>query len=907
MKFLLFIVCALPAVITFAYSNPSILPVDLTTEYFTNPSGLDEKIPRFSWNFKATDENASGQKQTAYRILVSTSANNLKKNIGDAWDSKWTASGKMQLIEYKGKALQADRTYYWQVQVKDEKGNIANSEAAYWSTGIFDEKNGWTARWIGSSQIFTPGVRDCNVDDPWLRKTFELTTVPHKATMFVASVGYHELYVNGEKMGDGILNGAVTDHTRRARYLAYDIASKLKPGKNTIAIWLGASWSVYAPYATKDKPRTPIVIAQADLYNAAMKVMQRVQTDASWKVHASPNRLLGTWEMHHYGGEIWDANKEIAGWNLSGLNDSKWVQATVYNPRLRISAQNVEVNKKVFEIKPVSIETRADGYRVDMGVNFAGWTSIDVSGKPGDTIRFYFSEREQNEMTFNLHSAYVIGPSGKGTFQNKFNYSSARWIMIKGLASKPQLNDIKGWVVRTAYPRITTFKSSDSLQNWIYDRTCWTYENLTLGGYVVDCPQRERFGYGGDAHATSETGMYNYSLGAFYTKWMQDWRDVQGTETMTGNMNDTNWARKQVGSGRLLGNGVLPHTAPTYHGGGGPAWGGIVVSLPWYVYQHYGDIRILQRNFDMMKGWLAFLKSHTKDDLLQRYGGQWDFLGDWLWPNATAEGMNNDKPENLCFNNCYYVYNLRTAAKVAKRLGKTKEANTWLQQANATAAAIHKKFYNQNDHSYADSSQANIAVALLAKVPPAALYKSVFKRLEDDILIKRKGHIHAGITGGTLLFKLLRDEWRDDLVYSMTSQTTYPGWGYMKESGATSVWEMWEKDLPGHSLLHSSYLYPGAWYIDGVGGIKQDQRKPGFQHFIITVPKLNAQQIRDAETTFNSPAGLIKTHWVKKNDKITLQLTVPPNCSATVHMPTGNNSGDYNITEVGPGKHELKN
>lgn len=874
--------------IAFAKPRAALLPVNLTVEYLTNPLGLDEAAPRFSWNFKTTDSIAYGQKQTAYRILVSTSADGLEKNIGNAWDSKWVHSPLMQLIEYKGIALVSDRTYYWKVQVKDEKGKITTGNTAFWSTGLFHQYD-WTAKWIGSSQLFNPKLRDCNIDDPWLRKTFELATLPSKAMLFVASVGYHEVYINGEKISDGILNGAVTDHTKRARYIAYNIAGKLKTGKNTIALWLGSSWSVFAPYATKDKPRTPLVIAQADLYDTKMSIIKRIETDASWKIHASPNRLLGTWEMQNYGGEIWDANKDIPDWNLPGYNDTKWMHAKVYRPQLVISSQNVEINKKFHEINPVSIEAGKDGYRVDMGVNFTGWTRINVSGQPGDTIRFLFSEREKDEMTFKLHSIYIIGPSGKGTFENRFNYSAARWIMIKGLKSKPEPGDIKGWVVRTDYKKISSFKSSDSLQNWIYDRICWNYENLSIGGYVVDCSQRERFGYGGDAHATSETGMYNYRLGAFYTKWMQDWRDVQGTETTVGNMNDTNWAHRKTGSGRYLNNGVLPHTAPTYHGGGGPAWGGIVISLPWYLYQHEGDTRILSRNYELIKGWLGFLATHTKSGLLQRYGGQWDFLGDWLWPNATAEGMNNNKPENLCFNNCYYVYNLRTAAKIASVLGNNNDADEWVQQADATASAIHEMFYNAGDHSYADSSMSNLAAALLASIPPADQYPLVMKRLEEEILIHKKGHIHAGITGGTLLFKLLRDEGLDSLMYSMTSQTTYPGWGYMKANGATSIWEMWEKDLPGHSLLHSSYLFPGAWYIEGLGSIKPDPEKPGFQHFIITVPNIPENKLSAAQTSFDSPAGLIKTSWKKQNGSLALNVTVPPNCTGTVYLPATKN------------------
>jgi alpha-L-rhamnosidase len=866
--------------------NSSIIPDNLTLEYLTRPQGLDEKKPRFSWTLRAVDENQFAQKQSAYRILVACSKETLDKNVGDLWDSGWIESDDMQLIAYDGAALLSDKTCYWKVAVKDEKGKVSPwSAVAEWSTGLFSQ-NEWTAKWIGSKQLFDYQSNDCNVYDPWLRKNVVLKEKPHRAVLFVASVGYHEVYVNGEKIGDEVLAPSVTDHTKRARYIAYDIAPALKKGKNTIALWLGASWSIFAPYITPDKPRTPIVSAQADLYNIDGQLINRIKTDDSWKIHPSPNRLTGKWEFGNYGGEIWDDTRTIPEWNLAGFDDSKWTQATQYAPQLVLSAQQVEGNRLFDEIKPVSVENRGNGvYRIDMGVNFAGWTQITVHAAPGDTVRFFFSEREQDEMTFGIRSAIVVGQSGKATFRNRFNYSSGRWITVKGATSKPQLSDVLGRLVRTSFQKSTTFTCSDPLQNWIYNRICWTFQNLSIGGYIVDCPQRERFGYGGDAHATSETGLFNYRLGAFYTKWLEDWRDVQGTESMVGNMNDPAWAHKQINSGRFFGNGVLPHTAPTYHGGGGPAWGGIVVTLPWLIYQHEGDTRVLEKNYGMLKGWLEFLDSHTENHLLQRFGGSWDFLGDWLWPNATAEGMNNNKPETLCFNNCYRVYNLRTAAKIARVLGRYSDAEKWEHQAEASSRAIHEKFYNPDDHSYADASMANLAAALYGNVMHAELRQTIMDRLEREILVHKKGHIHVGITGGAMLFKVLRDEGRDDLIYSMTSQTDYPGWGFMRENGATTIWEMWEKDLPGHSLLHSSYLYPGAWYVDGVAGIRRDDHVPGFRKFIIRVPRLEEKQLSWAKAIYNSPAGKIESHWQKDENRLRLSISVPPNCTANVFFP----------------------
>lgn len=862
----------------------------LRCEYLNNPLGLDDPKPRFSWTYRATNAKAHGQKQTAYRIVVASNAQMLHRNRGDEWDSGWISSGRMQQIEYEGKALRSDRCYYWKVASKDENGVVSGwSKPAFWCTGLLDQED-WKAKWIGTDQLYDPSQRDCNIADPWLRKTFNLQGKPEKAMMFLASVGYHELYVNGQKVAEDVLAPAVSDHSKRARYVAYNIAPLLKPGKNVVAIWLGTSWSIFGPYIGPDRPNTPIVIAQAAIYNKKVagigdRPVFLVKTDESWKTHDSPNRLLGTWDFAKMGGELWDANREIADWNTISCDETTWSGAVVYQPKLVLSAHQIEPNRLIKEIKCIGIEERADGsYRADMGVNFAGWTEVKLKGNTGDRIRFEYSERERADQTFNLRSTYIIGKTGEGTFRNRFNYSSGRWITIRGLKQKPKLSDIRGWLVRTNFEPATSFESSDTLQNWIYDKIRWTFENLAIGGFIVDCPQRERLGYGGDAHATCETGMYNYKLGAFYTKWMEDWRDVQGTESIVGNMYDPAFARKGVMSGRRFNNGSLPHTAPTYSGGGGPAWGGIVVSLPWYLYQHEGDKRVLEKNFEMIGRWLSSLDLHTQDNLLQRFGGPWDFLGDWLWPNATAEGMNNNKEETLCLNNSYRLYNLNTAVKIARVIGKNEEADRWEKQAGQCRAAIHSRFYNAEDESYADGSMSNLAAALLAGVPPADLRAKVMKRLEKDILVVHKGHINVGITGGAILFKLLREEGRDDLIYSMTSQTDYPGWGFMKANGATTIWEMWEKDLPGHSLLHSSYLYPGAWYIEGVAGIKRDPDTPGFQHFMLRPPVLKSDLLTSARASFDSPAGLISTSWKRRNGSLFLEVTVPSNCSVTVQL-----------------------
>ncbi|MDX9754813.1 MAG: family 78 glycoside hydrolase catalytic domain, partial [bacterium] len=806
----------------------------------------------------AVDPAARGLVQSAYQILVASSQERLGQDQGDLWDSGIVESSQSVLVAYQGKPLPSQARCFWKVRVRGQDGAFsAWSEPAFWTMGLLAPSD-WHAQWIGSDQVHQAVDGSNTLPDPWFRKEFELESVPQQALIYVASVGYHEVYVNGKKITEDILAPSVSNLRSRARYVTYDIASALQPGINVIGLWLGVSWSIYPEYKTEDKPQTPLVIAQAHLTFAEGKSLQ-IGTDATWKTQPSPNTTIGVWNFMNFGGEVYDANQEIKNWCEPGLDDSAWKSATVYKPNLTLSAEMVEPNRIIHTVRPLGIKKVGEKeYRIDLGQNFSGWFRMVVKGLPGQRIDFQFSERDNQAMTHRHRSAYIIGPAGQGVFQNHFNYFSGRWVQVKGLDYAPALNDIEAYVIRTNYERAGEFRCDSDLLNRIYDTTLWTLDSLTLGGYIVDCPQRERMGYGGDAHATTECGLTNYSLGAFFTKWSEDWRDTQDS---TGN---------------------LPYTAPTFWGGGGPGWSGYCITLPWDLYRRYNDTRILETNFNSIQRWLAFLETKAKDDLLVRWGGEWDFLGDWLWPHA--RGVNGDTPETLFFNNTYWIYNLQTAARIARVLGKEDQAQAWDARADAVRKAVHAKFYNVEDHSYANAFQAYLAIALFTDLPPEDLRDEVWKRLENEILVVRNGHIHAGITGGAFLFKTLLAHNRQDLLYSMVSKDTYPSWGEMLSRGATTMWEDWE-GRPEHSLLHSSYLYVGTWFIEGLGGIKLHPDSAGFQNFLIQPGLFGENPVKKVESSYDSLYGLIRSDWTVENNQFTLNAVVPPNTTATIVIP----------------------
>jgi alpha-L-rhamnosidase len=278
--------------------------------------------------------------------------------------------------------------------------------------------------------------------------------------------------------------------------------------------------------------------------------------------------------------------------------------------------------------------------------------------------------------------------------------------------------------------------------------------------------------------------------------------------------------------------------------------------------------------------------------MLQRWGGEWDFLGDWLWPGA--KGVNGDTPETLFYNNCYWIFNLQTAANIADVIGKTADAKKYRARAGEVRKAVHGKFFIPAEGSYVNGFQAYLAIALLVDLPPQDVRPAVEKRLVEEILIRRNGHIHAGITGGAFLFKTLLALDRQDLIFTMANKQTYPGWGDMLRHGATTMYESWDMD---NSLCHSSYLYIGTWFIEGLAGIKSDLRFPGFQKFVLKPGVVDDSSLTWVKAHHDSLYGRIVSNWsVDDRGLLTWKVTVPPNTTASALVPTAD---EKTITESG--------
>jgi alpha-L-rhamnosidase len=926
-------VIALPlgAVLLFgqAAQNPGISVRELRCEYMSNPQGIDVAKPRLSWML-GPGGNAGGQ--SAYRVLVATSPSLLQKDRGDLWDSGRVASAQHTWVEYVGRALASGQQVWWKVQVWSGDGKAPSwSEPASWTMGLLQASD-WKGKYIGERR--PEGTAEGTpLPFPWLRKTFTLAGKPARAVAYVNPLGYYELYVNGRKVDDHVLSPAVTDYSKRTLYVTHEIADYLVPGKNVVALWLGRGWYVKGhPGVIHDGP---LVRAQFDISMGSGSPIQIV-TDESWKVRESSLSPLGrATAFGDYGGERYDPALDLPDWNSAALDDSGWQAAAAFEPpQVLTAAQMVEPNRIIETIPAVRVDPYPQGgWVIDLGRNFTGWAEVRLPAVPqGTTVKLEYSDQAEPDKpapgtpaqtpagagggapgnapgqnaaagrgagagagnapaagapgrggspqaaagragrggnptvfpnTFNQRDE-VVGTGQPVTFRSRFNYHGFRYVRVIGTDAAPAVSDAKGYLIRTAYERAGEFTSSNDLLNRIYQMVTRTYEALTLGGYVVDCPTRERLGYGGDAGTSFETGMYNFSTGGLYSRWLANWRDSQEQAT-----------------------GSLPHTAPNYQnqGGGGPMWGGMVVTLPWQMYLQYGDWRVLETNYPMIQKWLAYLATETTDGILLDHKSHamsmqtWNFLGDWLTPKGSIRGNGPNPGPAQAVNTVHYLYQLQLAAKIAGVLGKAADATAFTARAAAVAKAIHQKFYNAAEHGYTNGDSMQEAFPLLTGMVPEDQRKAVMDKLENTIRVQNGGHVDTGMHGTYVVMKYLMEAGRNDLVYEMASKPDYPGWGYMLANGATTSWEGWT----GQSHIHDTLISIGAWFIEGVAGIRSDGKSPGFQHFLIKPAVVG--DLTSARAKYHSINGDIVSYWRIENGVFKLTVTVPPGTTAGVFVP----------------------
>lgn len=882
---------------TLTTNEKELMPVNLRSDQVQNPLAINNTSPRLSWDLPLFEET---QEQKAYQILVSGSIENLNKNIGDLWDSGKINSGQSQNIKYGGEPLQSRQQVYWKVRIWNRNDQPSEwSEINKWQIGLLDMKD-WEAKWIAISEDKNPDSPE-TYPAPYFRKEFNISKPIKSARVYVTGLGYYELYLNSDKVGDHVLAPAPTNYDKRnLRHLLYkyndrsktrvlyntfDISGMLKQGDNAVGIILGNGW-----YNQRDRREegwmwydTPRLIMQMEIeYDDGSK--EKVVSNDSWKVSTGPI-------LHDaiFTGEIYDARLELTGWNSPGFNDSKWQKAKIVRaPTGKLKAQLAPPDKVVRIIKPKSKTELSDKkYSFDIGEMFSGWVKIKVQGKRGSRITLCYFEELGGQ--YRQKDVYILSGNGVEEYEPRFTWHAFRNVEIEGLSEEVKLIDITGRVVHTAVDSVGYFESSNKLFNKVYKNYRRTQLGNYHGSFSSDCPHRERLGYTGDGQLLVESSIFNFDMYRFYRKWLNDIADVQDSVT-----------------------GFVPHTAPFGGGGGGPAWGSSYVIVPWFYYIYYGDSDVLEKHYSGMKHWVEYLGTRTdKNGLVVREEpGAW-CLGDWAAPGK-------DEVPPPFVNTCYYFYVTDILSKSATVLGDEKDAKNYANLAQKIKDNINKAYYNKDEKQYWENRQGANAYPLAFGIVPDDDVSQVVESLVQNIL-KNKGHFDSGILATPLVLDVLSKFGREDIAFTLMNQRDYPGYGYVLEKNTTTLWEYWDGKLSHSHPMYGSVI---RWFFKEIAGINPDPENPGFKHIIIK-PMISGD-LTYVSASYNSIYGQISSHWQIKDNILRLNVGIPSNTSATIFIPSKDknsvevnnryewekaelirNDGMYTIYKISPGKYEF--
>ncbi|AJR04523.1 family 78 glycoside hydrolase catalytic domain [Siansivirga zeaxanthinifaciens] len=889
-------------------------PIDLKCEYLTNPEGIDMQNPRLFWQLKST-ENV--QYQTAYQIIVASSKDNIDKNIGDVYDSKKVTSSQSIQIVYKGRKLNPATAYFWKVRVWDKNKKVSEwSEPATFSTGLFSvddwkdaqwiawrNQDEWVKEWWRKKEIESQctefrlpsyfGARmnlwerynfyhDSPYDPaPLLRKKFNADKKVKSARAFISGIGYYELYVNGKKIGNQVLDPGWTDYRKTILYATHDISKEIISGNNAVGIMLGRGfygqlaydhWGFYKKngYVGQPKLMCRIKIEYTD------GTSKDVISDLSWKITGGPVVYDGP-----HMGEIYDATKEIKDWNMASFDDSTWENVKpAPSPGGKLISQLCQPIRVTNTFHPVKTMYKGNyGTWFDAGTNLSGWVRLRIEGaKKGQRILVYFGENVEPSTIHQPGAAQQMAYIAKGDkveyAECKFSYKGFRYFQVVGLEKvKLDIEDVEICEVHSDVPRVGQFYSSDKTINAVHE-ICRKSLIYNLHSIPTDCPHREKNGWLGDAVTGMEYGMANYDLAALITKFT---RDIFDTQDALGGM-----------------SAIAP--ANEYRNGNSTLWSSAAVHLPWYMYNYYGDTRLFEKYWDKMMLWVNF--SWKNNNSKEKDGMFSEAYNDWV-PPYDATYKEQGKPggnEVIASMNFYLV--MKRMAVMAEKLGKKADKKHLDALIVRMHNGIQKWAFDEKKVEYAGLKPfseflpvVNI-LALNYDIVPEKYRAQLEKKVIDNIVIDKSNHLWGGVFTVHSAYEYFPKNGYADLMHEVVVDKTWPSFGWMIKEGATTLPE-------GYKFTSSNiHHFMGAvdnFFYRHMAGINTDPNGQGFQKILF---KPNFIQTMDfAKASYNSIYGEIEAEWKKTGNRTyEYKVVVPTNCQAKVVLPgriETINSGEY--------------
>ncbi|WP_253274003.1 family 78 glycoside hydrolase catalytic domain [Flammeovirga sp. OC4] len=874
------------------------LPIEfksLKCNSISQPMGLDTPYPAFSWEVEASGYN---KKQSAYQLIVASSLEKLNEEKADIWNDGKIQTDQTSYIQYNGKKLKPFQTYYWKVKIWDENGVASDwSSATSFEMGLMSEQNWGDSKWLTvkdnrkSEHRFRP-YKTGRMKKPlsvtsqpagYFRNEIETPKEIQSARAYVCGLGYYELYLNGNKVGNHVLDPAPSNYDKQAYYVAYDVTEQLKKGKNAIGAIVGngfygqnISWK-RDPESERDLSygmpafRLLVNVTYKD------KTTSTYYSDESWKATTGPIVFDNI-----YGGETYDARYEIEGWNKQGFNDADWASVNIEQPKVgKINAQLMPPIRVLKELEAQKIFKAPNGdWIVDFGQNIAGWIKINISEEEGKLIDIITTEA----LTQDGKDVYPgsTGGGANGMKQNykyisngkenqewapKFSYHGFRYAKISGLKNKPEIGTIKAELVATDIEEKGSFTCSDTLLNKMHDISKWTIVD-NIHGIPEDCPHREKCGWLGDAHAFCEYALYNYEMDEFYKKYMVDIRTQMKTVKGHNNPEETFKAPTMIAPGKRTSTIAKLD------------WGVATIYLPWYNYLYYGDSSIVKEYYEDMKGLTNYYLSFKNEKGIIDNG-----MGDWCPPNwdrkRNPKAMECDPVISA---NAYFYDILGIMNKFATLVDDQKYA-TQLQKEQEELQKAFSQEYMQDKagHKWYGSQTATVMALQFGMVSEEHI-TSVLDGLEYNIEVEKGGHHSTGIHGNRYIYSVLSKYNKANLAYKILTIPTFPSQTYVMNYGFTTWPERqfeWET-MPGlsNSLNHPMHSGFSAYFFEGIGGLKPTFEQAGYKTF--TVDPTFPDQITYANVSVPTRYGAVTNNWKMEGGALHMELKVPFNTTAEI-------------------------
>jgi alpha-L-rhamnosidase len=848
--------------------------VETVCEYAVDPLGVEAAQPRFGWVLQADER---GQMQSACQVLVASTEAKLAADVGDRWDSGKLASDQSVNVAYRGSPLRSGERCYWKVRCWDRADRVSSwSRPAWFEMGLL-KPGDWQGKWIGM-EVNGSSPKPGEAPAPLLRQKFQIAKPIRRARAYVSGIGWSEFYVNGRKVGDRVLDPAISNYDKRVLYVAHDITDRLVQGANAVGVTLGNGWYSNHKHFTEfgkwgDSPR---LLLQLNIEFGDGSTT-RIASDETWKVSTGPilrNDL--------YGGEVYDARLEKPGWAAVAYDDSGWDRAALTKPPDgHLTSQLMRPIRVIEAMKPVNLTNPKPGvYVYDLGQVFGGRAKLRMKGPAGAKVTIKYSERIFKDSGL-LDQRICCYPGLKSTdeytlkgdpqgevYAPTFAFHPVRYVQVEDYPGTPTLSDLEGEVVHGEEDLSGDFRCSNELLNRIHRNVVWTFRN-SLYGMMMDCLHREPIGYVYPAGAYAGFSIHKH-VPLFWTKWVRDVADTQD-------------ARGGIAA-------IVPcYSVHQFES----AFGGTYPLLVWYLRQYYEDDRILDEHYAGMKKCVDRLTALASNHILTTFehGG----IGDHMLPGESPgkESWESQETPRALIWTAYYYLEVSVMAQAARACGKTDDAQRYARLAEEIKEAFNQKWLHRQQNRYDAGSQTSQFVPLAVGLIPEANRAGVVKNVVNDILEKHHGHFHTGDVGTVCMVDTLPAYGQGELLYKIATDTTYPGWGYMVQQGATTIWECWGRSWPHsprerhESMIMLSFIE--KFFYEDLAGI----RGPAYHATRYTPPGFRQIEIRPrvlgdltgAAAHIRTVRGIVGVDWKRDDRGLMLTATIPVNSQARISVP----------------------